>query len=347
MKNKTRFLTILWILILSLLVTAPVFAQSGGNTYVGDKIVLADTFRLEDGDVMQGNLVVIGSTVSIAETARLDGDVVVVGGTITSAGTVNGDLVVIGGAVTLEDSAMIDGNVMTTGATFKRSPLAQVTGTITEQSPTVFNVDRTNLFRFPFATKEDYLARFLMVALESLGLAVLAVIVGLFLPSQTKRVSDMIVKEPLVTGGVGLLTLFCAPIALVLISITLILIPVAALAAVVFALAILYGWIAVGNEIGERIGRLFHAEWATPISAGIGVLLLTLVVGTLNLLPCLGWIFGFIVIILGVGAVVSSRFGSSKYADKVARAVLPTAPLPSMPATPTSDEAQPEKPKKK
>jgi hypothetical protein len=338
MKTKFRFLSILLVLLISLVVTVPVFAQSGGTTYTGDKIVLADTFRLESGDVLQGNLIVIGSTVSIAQTAKVNGDIVVLGGTVTSSGSVNGNLVVIGGALTLADNAVVDGNIVTTGATLKRSPLAQVTGNITEQAPTVFDIGNKDLIQFPFGSSRDYLTRFLMAALESLGLAVLAVIVGLFLPDQTKRVSDTIVNEPLVTGGVGLLTIFCAPIAMVLITLTIILIPITILAAIVLALAILYGWIAVGNEIGERIGRLFHAEWPVPVSSGIGVLLISLVVGALNLLPCLGWIFGFLVIILGLGAVVSSRFGSSKYADKVARAVLPSTPMPAAPVVPTAME---------
>jgi hypothetical protein len=358
MKNKSRLLTALCVLVISFLITVPVFAQTpepgSGTTYQGDKIVMADTFRLEEGDVLEGNLVVIGSTVSIAQNAQVKGDIVVVGGTLTSEGTVNGNMVIIGGAVTLGDTAVVNGDIVSTGATLKQSPLAQISGEVTEQTPTVMDFNNRSWLQFPFQTGNGYLTQFLTVCLESLGLAVLAVILGLFLPDQTKRVSDTIVKEPLVTAGVGLLTLFCAPIAMVLISITIILIPITVLAAIVLALAILYGWIAVGNEIGERIGRLFHTEWATPVASGIGVLLLTLVVGTLNMLPCLGWIFGFIVIILGLGAVISSRFGSSKYADKLAHAVMPRVPAPVVapvepvaPVQPEPVDPQAVEPKKK
>jgi cytoskeletal protein CcmA (bactofilin family) len=330
MKTSIRIFTILSVLVITLLVTVPVFAQTyepqTGTTYQGDKLIIADTFRMEEGDILNGNLVVIGSTVSIAKTAQVNGDIVIVGGTLTAQGTITGNMVIIGGAVTLEDSAVVNGDIVSTGATLKQSPLAQVSGSITEQTPAEWSFgDQTNL-GFPFKTSSQYLTKFLTACLEALGLAVLAVIVGLFLPDQTKRVSDTIVREPLVTGGVGLLTVFCAPIAMILISITIILIPITILAAIVLALAVLYGWIAVGNEIGERIGRLFHVEWPVPVASGIGVLLISLVVGTMNLLPCLGWIVGFIIIILGLGAVVSSRFGSSKYANKLAQAVLPRVP---------------------
>jgi cytoskeletal protein CcmA (bactofilin family) len=348
MKTNLRLLTFFFVFVLCLLITVPVFAQTPqpgtGTTYEGDKLIIANTFRLENGDVLNGNLVVIGSTVTIAETAQLNGDVVIVGGTLTTEGTVTGNMVIIGGAVTLDDTAAVNGDIVSTGATLKQSPLASVSGSITEQTPSEWNFDDKNTVGFPFQTGSAYLTQFLTACLEALGLAVLAVIIGLFLPAQTKRVSDTIVKEPLVTGGVGLLTVFCAPIAMVLISITIILIPITVLAAIVLSLAVLYGWIAVGNEIGERIGRLFHAEWPVPVSSGIGVLLISLVVGTMNLLPCLGWIVGFIIIILGLGAVVSSRFGSSKYANKLAQAVLPIAPMSAAPVTQVEPIATPAQP---
>jgi hypothetical protein len=339
MKIKFRLLTVLSIIAISLMITSSAFAQTNqqgsGTVYQGDKLVMADTFRLESGDTLNGNLVVIGGTVTIAKNALVKGDIVLVGGTITSAGTMNGNMVIIGGAVTLEDTAVLNGDIVTTGGTLKRSPLSNVSGTVTEQSPSEWNFGTSNPWKSPFQSSGNYLARFLTICLESLGLAVLAVIVGLFLPDQTKRVSDTIVKEPLVTAGVGLVTVFCAPIAMILISLTIILIPVTFLAMIVLALAVLYGWIAVGNVLGVRIAGMFHSEWAIPFSSGIGTLLICLVIGSLSLIPIVGWLFSFmislILIVIGLGAVVSSRFGSSKYANKVAQAVLHT---PSMPATP-------------
>lgn len=343
MKIKFRLFTVLCVLALSLLITTSAFAQTpqsdSGTVYQGDKLVMADTFRLESGDVLEGNLVVIGGTVTIAENAEVKGDVVLVGGTLTSAGTMNGNMVIIGGAATLEDTAVLKGDIVSTGGTLKQSPLAEVSGKITEQSPSEWNFSGSTPWKFS-PLSSNYLARFLAICLESLGMAVLAVIVGLFLPDQTKRVSDTIAKEPLVTAGVGLVTIFCAPIAMILISLTIILIPVTFLAVIVCALAILYGWIAVGNVLGVRVAGMFHTEWAIPFSSGIGTLLIGLVVGCLGLIPLVGWLFTFmislILVVIGLGAVVSSRFGSSKYANKVAQAVLRTPPMPVPPTAPVT-----------
>jgi hypothetical protein len=347
MKNNFRLFAVICVLVISLLITTNAFAQTpepnSGTVYQGDKLVMADTFRLESDDVLQGNLVVIGGTVTIAENAQVNGDVVLVGGTLTNAGIINGNMVIIGGAATLEDTAVLKGDVVSSGGTLKQSPLAKVTGNITEQSPSEWNFGKTSPWKSPFQSNNNYLAKFLTICLESLGLAVLAVIVGLFLPDQTKRVSNTIVKEPLVTAGVGLVTIFCAPIAMILISLTIILIPVTFLAVIVFALALLYGWIAVGNVLGVRVSDMFHSEWATPFSSGIGTLLICLVIGSLSLIPIVGWLFSFmislILIVIGLGAVVSSRFGSSKYANKVAQAVLQTPPMPVPPSAPVSPVA--------
>ncbi len=336
MKIKFRLFTVLCVLVLSLLITSSAFAQTPqpdtSTVYQGDKLVMADTFRLESGDILEGNLVVVGGTVTIAENAEVKGDVVLIGGTLTSAGTMNGNMVIIGGAATLEDTAILKGDIVSTGGSLKQSPLAEVAGKITEQSPSEWNFGESTPWKFSPLSGGNYLARFLTICLESLGLAVLAVIVGLFLPDQTKRVSDTIVKEPLVTAGVGLVTIFCAPIAMILITLTIILIPVTFLAGIVFAMAILYGWIAVGNVLGARVAGMFHSEWAIPFSSGIGTLLIGLVVGCLGLIPIVGWLFTFmislILVVIGLGAVVSSRFGSSKYANKVAQAVLNTPPMP-------------------
>ena len=345
MKKGYRFLSIIAALVICLFLTVPVFAQTptpqpGGTTYQGDKLVLANTFRLETGDVLTGDLAVIGSTASLEIGSTVNGDIVLTGGTISIDGTVNGNILAVGGAVNLGDTAVVNGDIVTVGASLKRSPLAKVSGTITEQTPTVFNFGNSNNpLQLPFTSNQDSLTKFLSAAFESLALAALAVVIGLILPEQTKRVASTLTGEPLVTGGVGLLTIVGAPIVLVLLTVTIILIPITVLCVILLALAFLFGWIAVGYEIGERLGTMFHSTWPVPVAGGIGVLVLSLLVGTINLLPCIGWIIAFIIAILGLGAVVISRFGSANYAQKLVQAVIPTTPA-APPTPPQSPEAK-------
>lgn len=337
MNKINRILVVAAILVILLISPVTVLAQTPtpvpAKTISGDQVVIANTYRLESGDELMGNLAVIGGTATLDEGSTMTGDVILIGGTLTVNGTVNGDFIAIGGAVNIEDTADINGNISLIGATIKKSPLAEINGEITEQSPKFFdfNLSDPKAINFPFTAKTSLLTRMLQASLQALAMAALAVILGLLLPQQIKRVADTISKEPLVTGGVGLLSVVVAPILLVLLTITVILIPVTILGTLLVGLAVLFGWIAIGFEIGQRLAILFKTTWHPSISAGIGVLLLGLVTGFATLIPCIGWLIGVIVAILGLGAVVISRFGSSKYANKLAQAVVPSSPLPPTP----------------
>lgn len=318
-----------------------VFAQTPtpptGVVITGDQVVIGNTFRLDSGETLDGSLLVIGGTASISEDSTLNGDMVLIGGTISVRGIVTGDIVAIGGAVALEDTAVVEGGLTLLGASLNRSPLAEIVGGISEQTPEIFNFDsqKTEGWKLPFATADRPVTKLLNTTFQALAMGVLAVIIGLLLPSQIKRVADTVIREPLVTGGVGLLTIIVAPIVIVLVGITILLIPVSILILLAFMLAILFGFIAVGFEIGQRVAVLFKTTFHPSISAGIGVLLLSLVTGYATLIPCIGWVIGAIVTILGLGAVVISRFGSSKYADRIVQAVIP----PSSPQSPIPPES--------
>lgn len=342
MNKINRIFVAAAILVILLITPITALAQAPttepAKTISGDQIVIANTYRLAAGDELIGNLAVIGGTATLDEGSTMTGDVFLTGGTLTVSGTVNGDFIAIGGAINIEDTADINGNISLIGATIKKSPLAEINGEITEQSPKFFdfNLSDPKALNFPFTAKTSILTKMLQASLQALAMAALAVILGLLLPQQLKRVADTISAEPLVTGGVGLLSVVVVPILLVLLTITIILIPVTILGTLLIGFAVLFGWIAIGYEIGQRLAVLFKTTWHPSIAAGIGVLLLGLVTGFATLIPCIGWLIGVIVAILGLGAVVISRFGSSKYANKVVKAVIPSAPIP--PAPPASPE---------
>jgi hypothetical protein len=328
MKKFLKFLVISIVLAMLVIPTGLALAQdptpTPGTNYTGDQLVIGNTYRLSSGDTLTGNLAIVGGTATIESGATLSGDTILSGGTLTLSGTLHGDIIAIGGAVTLDDTAVVNGNLVLIGATLKRSPLAVINGEITEQSPSFFNLRDTEKVLSPFNLNNDPLTRALSITFESLAMSALAVILGLILPNQIKRVSATITSQPLIAGGVGLLTIVVLPIILVLLTITIILIPVTILTILLFVFTMLFGWIAAGHEIGDRIESLFHVDWHPAISAGIGVLLLSLVTGFATMIPCAGWLIGGIIALFGLGAVVISRFGSEKYSKKVINAVLPS-----------------------
>ena len=67
----------------------------------------------------------------------------------------------------------------------------------------------------------------------------------------------------------------------------------------------------------------------SPLAAAIGTLLVSFVSALLALIPCVGWLFGFIIALVGLGAVITTRFGSREATlDPIRGSTPPAAPAP-------------------
>jgi hypothetical protein len=90
------------------------------------------------------------------------------------------------------------------------------------------------------------------------------------------------------------------------------------------------GIIALGLETGKRLAALLNQDWAPSVSAALGVFLLTLTINGIGaLVPCIGWLAPFTVGLIGLGAVLITRFGAQEYPQTV-------APQPIAPPSPPS-----------
>lgn len=335
MKKLIKLLLVAAILFLTLAPT-PVLAQEPTpqpeNRIRGDQLVIGNTFSLRENEVLEGNILVIGGIASTAVGSRIEGDVMLVGGTLSVDGKVNGNIVSIGGAINLNDEAVVNGDLSLLGGTLQRSNLAVINGGVNQNAPDAFDFDfpETGKWWNPFNSGRSLLARVLSALFQSLAMGILAVLVGLLLPHNIKNIAATVTREPLVSGGIGLLTIIVAPIAFLLLIITILLIPVSFLGFIALSLAVLLGYIAVGFEIGQRLAGLFKTTWHPSISAGLGSLLLALVTSFTNLIPCIGWVLGFVATVVGLGAVITSRVGSEKYVNQLIKAVMPsTGGIPS------------------
>ncbi len=337
--KKINFLLVSLILIAAFfgnltVVNAQTPTPQPGNTLQGDQVVIANTFRLAEGNTLNGSLGVIGSTAFIDKGSVVTKDVFVIGGTLSVAGSISGNIIAIGGAVKLDDSAVIYGDITTIGATVNRSPLAVVKGKIIEQTPTIldFNFNNPSGTPIPPINPVSPIERMLTIALQAFVMAAIAVIAALLLPEPIKRVANAFSEQPAIAGGVGLLVVIGFPIVLLILIITILLIPVALLAVFALVVILVYGWIALGYELGKKIGELFHTTWVAAVTAGIGTLVLTLVASVANLIPCVGWILSALIGLFGIGSVIMARFGSSKYRP---------IPRTSLPAQSVNSEVPP------
>jgi len=318
MNRMIKSITLLVLLVLLLAPASPAYAQGGGP----GKLVFGDNFTLKSGEELNGDLVVFGGNVTVEKDADLNGNLVVFGGTVSSNGNLNGDVVVFGGQISLAEKAVVSGDVVTIGGQLSQAEGAKIKGEVVKNvSPDIqipsgrippdVKPPKININFNPFWTVAGIFYRALIIA-------ALAMLVVVFLKPQMENVSQAIVSQPVMSGGVGLLTGFGGPISIVIVAvimiITLILIPVAVLVVFVGALAIalawLFGMIALGNEVGERFTQSINQSWAPALTAGFGTFLLMLVGGAIGEIPCIGWLFVAIIGFVGVGAAVLTRFGT-------------------------------------
>lgn len=289
----------------------------------GDKFVLGGTYTLESGETLDGNLFVFGGNAALEEGSLVDGDVVLLGGNVKINGTIDGEVVAMGGLVSLEPSAVVEGDVSIIAGHLDRSPGAQVYGDVKTGIDGPVSITVPGGVRAPipggvnFPTIRINSNPFfdgLWLLFRSIMWAALAVLVVLFLPKNTKLVGEVASSQAPVSVGLGVLTLVVTPIILLIIAITIIGIPVALLGIFLLFLTAVFGMIAVGSEVGRRLGLALNREWAPAVSAGVGTFLLMLVVdGLSNVISCVGGLAVFMVVAIGLGAVVLTRFGTRDY----------------------------------
>ena len=348
---KQRITTI-FLLVLFLTFALPGAAMAKGLQ--DDRIVAGGTFTLPSGETQDGNLLIFGGVVTLEQGSQVNGDVVLMGGTIDINGEVSGSVVGIGSAVRLGGSAVVNGDLTTLAASLHRAEGSVVAGQVITgfQGPLVFpgpgKVVVPEIPNFPVRFPTIWSGIWALFRTFLWG--ALAVLVVMFLPRPTERVARTIITQPLAAGGVGLLTVIVAPLMLVILAITLILIPVSLLGVIILVVAWFFGHIAIGYEVGRRLGIALGQDWPLAVAAGIGTFLVTLIsAGIDQLVFCIGWTVPFLIGILGLGGVILTRFGSQAYpppafAGPVNPPLQPGPRVPSVPAEPARSTEGPNEP---
>lgn len=344
-------ITLIYIMLvgLTLALPGPVYAQGpSGND---SPVIFGSNYNLPSGQTIK-DLVVFGGNAMLEKGSIVTGDVVIFGGNLTIDGEVRGDVTTFGGNAQVRQGAFVGGDLNSLGGSTQVSPEATVKGNRVSGVGGLPLGIPTKIYTPTFWVDFGTGAGILSAIFSSLMLALLAVLITLFLPMPTERVAETINTQPVISGAVGLLTLVVTPALFLTLAITVILIPLGLIGLLIFAIALLFGWVALGLEIGKRVIGLFHGQWATPVSAGIGTLILSVVTSLGMILTgesfwtlfCVGIPLLTLVLMIGLGAVVASKFGATVYNPKSAGPVppaYPPMPLPPTPQPPFPPESQP------
>lgn len=283
-------------------------------------VVMGGDYTLNSGETLDGDLVIFGGNVNLEAESTVQGSVLLLGGNADIRGSIEGELALVGGNAYLRSTGVVQGNVVSLGGNLQRSDGSEIGGEILAADefsvPFSFRLPSITRIQGPISIGGFGAApvwQVLWFLFRSLLLAALAVLVVMFWPNPTERAAKAVVGQPILAGGLGLLTFIVAPILLVVLAITIILSPVSLLAAILLVVAVVFGWIAVGLEVGNRMSEAFGWEVHPAALAGAGTLAMSLVVGGIDLVPCIGWLATVVVAAVGLGAVLLTRFGSREY----------------------------------
>ncbi len=321
MKTAGKFLSIL---LLAAMLFVPLQSAAAKGLQDG-QVIFGSSYTVKDGETLNGDLVVFGGSATVEKGGKVLGAVILAGGSVTVDGDVSKDVIVMGGAVNLGPSAHIRGNLVTMGAPVSKADGARVDGDSIDNPtpPVVPGVDTPSVAE-PTKSGLDWLVNpvweAVMLFVRAFILAMLALLVALFLPVYTRRVGEAITRQPMQAGGMGFLTLvgfIVSVVALGLFSVFIITIlltvPLIIALSIAFSAAIVFGWIGLGTEVGLRFGAMVQrsgGEIPLPMAAALGTFVLSVVVNGIGFIACVGWILPFVVSMLGLGAVVMTRFGS-------------------------------------
>lgn len=291
-------------------------SQSGGTLCTGNNLVIPSGQSVD-------TVLAFGCNITLEQGATVRGDFVDFGSNSSIAGTVDGKIITFGGNISLESTGVVHGSISSVGGNVTSAAGAVVQGGVNQNTgqapqpitPPVFAVN-------PFTRSFNFGIDILGVIVTALAFAALGALVVIFAPNATRRVSDAVQAKPFNTAGVGCLTLILLPILGLLLLITLIGIPVAFLLAIVAGIAWIFGGIGIGLLAGEKILKAFRARDILPVLAVVIGILILMIVGQI---PIVGWLVSCVVGLLGLGAVVLTRFGTRVYPTPPTMMLAPAA----------------------
>ncbi|MCB1051281.1 MAG: polymer-forming cytoskeletal protein [Acidobacteria bacterium] len=256
--------------------------------------------RIEKNKQYKGTLFSYGDQVII--DGGVDGDVTAILADVTVSGRVNGNISVLAGNVVLQPGADIQGKVVCLG------------GNVQNNSEMAFEGNLISLFS-PKLDRESRIlqgkarASLFFFKLFCLFLALVAMLY--FFPNQVRECAFELSQEPWRVVLAGLMTCFLFAIGLLfsfLLMAIAIGIPVFLVLVVALILGVAFGQVGFYFQMSQALERRFNGKLGTVPC----IWLVILTFGLLSEIPVVGALVQASILVLGLGVVVLSRFGTNK-----------------------------------
>lgn len=228
-----------------------------------------------------------------------------VGEFVTLNGEIGGDATVNSEELTVGQSAAIEGDLR-----YESPNEATISPTASVAGQTDYTERDTWERQWNVTQQERWQFRLLYALWSLLAALVVWVMIKLLKPHFWSDTTVPIGSEPLKTLGFGLLALIATPFVAMLLMITVIGIPMGIILVMLYGIALYISKIIVALFIGSLILKSYERERFGKefLLVLIGLVILEL----LMLIPYVGWVFGTIIVIAGLGALILFRRGTDR-----------------------------------
>lgn len=284
-------------ILLVMLVLACTGSSLAAQPTSGTVMRVGSSYIIPAGANHNGGVVVFGGNISVL--GNLNGRAIAIGGAVEVNGTVTGDIIALGGRVILREGAQVSGSVTAVGGGVERADHVQLRGEVNSISLSQgLRVPQFHLFPFN-------LRSFPIYSLYLIGLYLSALIIAYLFADQAVAVEHTLLAFPGKSALVGILTLILIVPLTIVMAFTVVGLPLVLLTWLTFFVAKLLGYMAVAAATGRlSLGKLGQ-RLPLPVNLAIGVVLL----GFLRAVPYAGFLFGILVLAMGLGAALISHFG--------------------------------------
>lgn len=286
-----------------------------------DAFVIKRDYRLDDGDHHAGDQVVFAYKAALKPESVIDGDLTVAGNNVMLDATVRGDVTVVADRLEIGETALIAGNLVVCVNTLERHENAGITGDIREECGSDNSIGVADIVEAGWNNwRDSAFFRLSTVLGGALFFGALAALATVIIRRPLVRMSESVRERPLLTIGMGLITMLVVVGLTLLYALSLklvvpvLLLPVVLLVWLALLLLSVAGWLALAEPFGIFLLRLLRLD-AQPhmIAAAVGGITLALLLRLWSVFWFDGWVILLAMLLfgaVGLGPMLLTRFGT-------------------------------------
>lgn len=263
-----------------------------------DAFLAGQNIKINSDAVIGRDLFVAGA--SISQNGTVQRRLSAGGSEVSMGGTVGQDAVLDSDKINILSGSNIKGNLYYTSSNKANIASGSIIGGSTDWT-----------YRQPEQTKQPtFMDSWVGILLGIASALLIWLLVRFWRPEFWNKNSKVIVEKPFKALGTGALALLVTPIIAILLMATVIGIPMGIILGIAYGVAIYLSKIVVASAFGYWMAKRY--KWAS-IHKGVWPVLLALaVLAVLTKLPYVAFLIGLLVVLAGLGAIVSSNIGAEK-----------------------------------